>query len=146
MKHRTLRIAWSVGWGVVAVLLCVLWARSYFGLSTFEVLVTRTHRHYLFSTNGATGILRAVRVFAGFEIANRYLDGYFADLNTHSGLKFVRDSAGSFRVLLISYWLLVPGAVCAATLPWLRWRFGLRTLLIGTTLVAMLLGLIGAFH
>ena len=29
MKHRKLRIAWSVAWGVVAVLLCVLWVRSY---------------------------------------------------------------------------------------------------------------------
>src|SRR4030095_6915172 len=28
-KHRKLRIAWSVTWGVVAVLLCVLWVRSY---------------------------------------------------------------------------------------------------------------------
>ena len=26
---RKLRIAWSVAWGVVAVLLCVLWVRSY---------------------------------------------------------------------------------------------------------------------
>ena len=30
MKYRKLRIAWSVGWGVVAVLLIVLlWVRSY---------------------------------------------------------------------------------------------------------------------
>ena len=29
MKYRKLRIAWSVAWGIVAVLLCVLWVRSY---------------------------------------------------------------------------------------------------------------------
>ena len=29
MKHRKLRIAWSVAWGIVTVLLCVLWVRSY---------------------------------------------------------------------------------------------------------------------
>ena len=29
MKHRKLRIAWSVAWGVVAVLLVSLWVRSY---------------------------------------------------------------------------------------------------------------------
>ena len=29
MKYRKLRIAWSVAWGAVAVLLCVLWIRSY---------------------------------------------------------------------------------------------------------------------
>jgi hypothetical protein len=29
MKHRKLRIAWSVAWGVIAVLLVALWVRSY---------------------------------------------------------------------------------------------------------------------
>jgi hypothetical protein len=29
MKYRKLRIAWSVAWGIVAVLLVVLWVRSY---------------------------------------------------------------------------------------------------------------------
>ena len=29
MKHRKLRIAWSVAWGIVAVLLIALWVRSY---------------------------------------------------------------------------------------------------------------------
>jgi len=29
MAYRKLRITWSVAWGMVAVLLCVLWVRSY---------------------------------------------------------------------------------------------------------------------
>ena len=29
MKYRKLRIAWSVAWGVMAVLVCVMWVRSY---------------------------------------------------------------------------------------------------------------------
>src|SRR5262245_26868849 len=29
MKYRKLRIAWSITWGVMATLLCVLWVRSY---------------------------------------------------------------------------------------------------------------------
>jgi hypothetical protein len=29
MKHRKLRIAWSVAWGLAAVLLVALWVRSY---------------------------------------------------------------------------------------------------------------------
>jgi hypothetical protein len=33
MKYRKLRMAWSVGWGVVAVLLIALWVRS---LTKFE--------------------------------------------------------------------------------------------------------------
>ncbi len=29
MKHRKLRIAWSVAWGIAGVLLIALWVRSY---------------------------------------------------------------------------------------------------------------------
>src|SRR4051812_13857870 len=29
MKYRKLRIAWSVGWGLIAVLLCVVFVRSF---------------------------------------------------------------------------------------------------------------------
>src|SRR4051812_47765657 len=35
MKFRKLRIAWSVVWGVVAVLLILLWARSYWRWGAF---------------------------------------------------------------------------------------------------------------
>ena len=45
MKHRKLRIAWSVAWGVVAVLLCVLWVRSYWksdGFAKFAPNQVRT--------------------------------------------------------------------------------------------------------
>src|SRR5262245_51700856 len=36
MKYRNLRIAWSVAWGLLAVLLCVLWVRSYWKLDILE--------------------------------------------------------------------------------------------------------------
>ena len=37
MKFRNLRIAWSVGWGVLAVLLCVLWVRSYWRFDQMRI-------------------------------------------------------------------------------------------------------------
>ena len=40
MNSRKLRIAWSVVWGVVAVLLSVLWLRSYTTQYTLSVQVT----------------------------------------------------------------------------------------------------------
>ena len=54
---------------------------------------------------------------------------------------FGRCSDGNFRV---AHWLAV---LFFATLgivssPWIKWRFSLRTLLIATTLVAVVLGLI----
>src|SRR5262245_48974732 len=36
MKYRKLRIAWSVAWGVIAVVLCVLWVRSYWRADALE--------------------------------------------------------------------------------------------------------------
>ena len=41
-------------------------------------------------------------------------------------------------------WLLAVICTTLATVPWLRWQFSLRTLLIATTLVAIALGLIVA--
>lgn len=37
MKYRKLRMGWSVGWGVVVVMLCVLWVRSYWWIDTVYV-------------------------------------------------------------------------------------------------------------
>jgi hypothetical protein len=39
------------------------------------------------------------------------------------------------------YWPFVATAATVSLIPWLRWRFSLRTLLIATTLVAVGLGL-----
>jgi hypothetical protein len=44
--------------------------------------------------------------------------------------------------LSVPYWLLVLAATSLTAAPWLRWHFSIRTLLIATTLVAVVLGLI----
>src|SRR6185369_8713105 len=36
MRYRKLRIAWSTLWGLVAVLLCILWVRSYWRVDIVE--------------------------------------------------------------------------------------------------------------
>ena len=80
MRFRKLRIAWSVGWGFLAVLLIVLWVRDYLDTRLVASLP------YAFPLLGAAG-------------------------------------------LAIAPWATGPT------------RFSLRTLLIATTLLAMLLGL-----
>ena len=55
MRFRKLRIAWSVAWGVVAVLLVVLWVRSYRVCDVIKWQTTTT-RTDLFSATGAMGI------------------------------------------------------------------------------------------
>jgi hypothetical protein len=47
-------------------------------------------------------------------------------------------------ILVAPFWFAILISIMAATLPWIQWslRFRLRTLLIATTLVAVVLGLI----
>jgi hypothetical protein len=52
MRFRKLRIAWSVAWGVVAVLLCVLWVRSY---TTLDEVYGNDGRYYFVSVTSRCG-------------------------------------------------------------------------------------------
>ena len=47
-----------------------------------------------------------------------------------------------FASLSAPHWFVALLAVGISILPWLRWRFSLRTLLIATTLVAVVLGVV----
>ncbi len=42
MKHRKLRIAWSVAWGVLAVLLIALWVRSYWWVDSIDIHISES--------------------------------------------------------------------------------------------------------
>src|SRR6185436_7674145 len=66
MKHHKLRIAWSVAWGVVAVLLCVLWVRSYSWADTLAFPVTSTHLLGVGSAQGGMTLIKS-----------EYVPGYF---------------------------------------------------------------------
>ena len=107
MKYRKLRIAWSVTWGVVAVLLCVLWVRSY--LAVHDEL----------------GIHNSIYLSDG---------GYI-----HS---FEGPTLGDVLPARLPFVIPVVVAAGLTSLPWFPFRFSLRTLLIATTLVAVVLGLI----
>jgi hypothetical protein len=50
----------------------------------------------------------------------------------------------NYKLVAAPMWLLTLMPICLSMAPWLRWsrRFRLRTLLIATTLVAVVLGLI----
>jgi hypothetical protein len=140
---KALRIGWTVGWGLLAVLLIVLWVRSYWGRTTREILVTPSHRYYIHSLGGTVAFNSEQRIFISVEVQLIYQESDFLHLTTNAGIRILRDdSNGTVYAVLISYWLLEATALCIAAAPWLRWRFSLRTLLIATTLVALGLGLI----
>jgi hypothetical protein len=48
----------------------------------------------------------------------------------------------SAKLVYLPFWFLVLFAATMAGIPWLRWRFSLRTLLIATALVAVGLGVV----
>jgi hypothetical protein len=56
--------------------------------------------------------------------------------------KFQWSFSPNRRVIAIPHWfgVLVLAVLCVLTSPLIRWRFSLRTLLIATTLIAVLLG------
>jgi hypothetical protein len=64
-------------------------------------------------------------------------------LNLEGGLLGLNFDAYQIGwTVVLPYWFLLCIAIAMATVPWIRWskRFGLRTLLIATTLVAVALG------
>ena len=63
-----------------------------------------------------------------------------AQVTPHTSFEWNSDATSS--ILYIPFWFLVMLSAAVGTIPWLTYRFSLRTLLIATTLVAVVLGLI----
>ncbi|HEX3600401.1 MAG TPA: hypothetical protein VHU84_09685 [Lacipirellulaceae bacterium] len=150
MKHRKLRIVWSVVWGIAAVLLVVLWVRSYsrvehtlwnsarasFCISTYPGEVT------IEATNG--GVLMPLGwSHVVFPISGNYSP---ADDEPRTIFGFAWQTDDDSIIAYIPFWFLT--LICAAFTwfgivpPHIVKRFSLRTLLIATTLVAVGLWLI----
>ena len=162
MKYRKLRIAWSVGWGLVAVLLCVLWVRSYSTLdrvsritavSTFQVrsyITLETVSRISAGTFQEIGVTSATIYYK--KITNVQVVGapdptqpwrykstthYWSNVST-----FSRRVSPDGLVFRMPIWAPAVTLAFVASMPWLSPRFSLRTLLIATTLVALLLGVL----
>ena len=136
MRFRKLRIAWSVVCGIACVLLIVLWVRSYWHIEyirtgipppCIEIKSADGKFHlYRFSSDG--------KAFFNLESLS-YAEG------DHAFASNTWDSFDSWYIV-IPDWFATLATACLAAIPWLPHRFSLRTLLIATTLVAVVLGLI----
>jgi hypothetical protein len=147
MRFRKLRIAFSAACLIACVLLIVLWVRSYQWVEAIRLTA---------APNG--GAIQCLSIPGRFAIGQ---------LNAAKPWSFFRMSAAEWRDVIarthttipsetwggilrnpavdqvfVPYWMLVLLSVAIASAPWLRWRFTIRTLLIATTLVAGMLGLI----
>src|SRR5690242_7238395 len=149
MKHRKLRVAWSVVWGVVAVLLVVLWVRSYCYSDTAYCQLIQSptlaaisaEGRFFFGLEGGGSAGTQVQVVS-FSISggvHPFLPVALA--KTTFGFNAKKFSSG--WIVEVPPYLFITLASCVAATPWIQWKrqFALRTLLIATTLVALVLGL-----
>ena len=148
MRFRKLRIAWSVICGIACVLLIVLWVRSYWWA---DLLAYRRGQTYVAVATG-----RGIACFrwnswqpwvtVGNKLGCELLGGPSGTIDSRlKPLEWRRDTDPTtvFGLLIsVPCWCCVAFFATLSAVAWIRWRFRLRTLLIATTLVAMVLGLI----
>jgi hypothetical protein len=158
---RYLRIAWSVVWGLAAVLLIVLWVRSYFWRDPKVIDFSTGRWIHIISMHGRASFayINNSPFVNKFDPAADYVLGrwLFTEVNESTmiptefrppiwnSLAFRWDVYDDGVRAIIPYWSLVLASVAFAFAPWVAvfsWRFSLRTLLVATTLVAVVLGAI----
>ena len=137
---RYLRIAFSATCLIACVLLIVLWVRSYsqlYGLSNSsrQLSLSSCSGHIFINEpfysdeSSEGGSTKIIEVF-----------GYVLFLDSYPAEYVAQDSVG----IAVPDWVFVSSALTIGVIPWIRWpkRFSLRTMLIATTLVAVMLGLV----
>jgi hypothetical protein len=150
-RFRKLRIAWSVACGIACVLLLVLWVRSYWRIDAATSVNGSDYIHFEL-LNGEFHLARLVTV--GNPTPWRSLNRPISNTDVKLSHKFhigIHHAMGIGWELFGNGWkmsvpLVLPAIASGALLvilwvPW-KWRFSLRTLLVATTLVAVVLGAI----
>src|SRR4051812_33900404 len=139
MSFRKLRIAFSVTCGITCVLLIVLWVRSYTAADFCEGSIW-SHWFKVESFGGQFVAKHASSEDVDWSIHSYPMEEIVSEtFMAERGLPRFELGLG---LLLLPYWFLVATTAAFATVPWIRWRFSLRSLLIAMTLVAVVLGLI----
>jgi hypothetical protein len=144
MRFRKLRIAWSVVWGIACVLLIVMWVRSHYWVEQVFVPIGGCMYFVSGSTpntfGGGVTDQSPTGTWGKFSMATTdWLEAIFVD----NGTPFSTAPVWSFdgTSVMMPYWFGLVVTSILSVLPWIR-RYSLRTLLIATTLVALVLGLI----
>ena len=141
---RIARITWTVGCLTAAMLLCVVWVRSYSWLDAAMIHVTNNYMLGVATCQRglavATGPVPKVPRILAFEVQSVSLDDpSIIGLDVEHVLK-----TGAYgRYLIVPYAVLGFIVGLLTVTPWLPLRhFSLRTLVLGVTLGSILLGLV----
>jgi hypothetical protein len=147
MRYRYLRIAFSAVCGVVCLLLIALWVRTYFSCDKVQGPLSATKGFSVTSRRSALGLCVFPANAVPWMVLNFPSDypPTVKPVATALGFGLIQDDAKGLLGFRIPYWfpVLVTAAIgIFVAAPWLPRRFSLRALLIATTLVAVVLGLI----
>jgi hypothetical protein len=150
---RLLRIAVSVVCLIVCGLFIVLWVRSYGSLDMLHGRIWHGRELRLESQHGQVSAYIGPLSTPSWRIRTYSTDGGLM-LGMHD--LWLNKSVSQFSVftvrqglaITVPHWFVILLCVALASLPWIAspYRFSLRTLLIATMLVAIVLGLVVAFQ
>jgi hypothetical protein len=139
--HRNLRIAWSIGCGILALALIALWLRSYWRLDILEKR-TGLQAVQVSSVKGRCAIAHLESRAAKGQSFLSFVAGDAADWRKGGTFGFACFDDGLVKAVVVPHWLPALLLTVFAVIPWFSrsWRFSLRTLLIATAVVAAALG------
>jgi hypothetical protein len=144
MRFRKLRIAWSVAWGTIALLLVTLWMGSISHAIYICLPAIKKHCIFICPMRNAlfVGPGNSFNWHAGIEITSppSWWPGAKSQVIQHG--PFAERATLLGPSYGVSLWLPIALSCSLASLSWFHWRFSLRTLLIAMTLTAVVLGLI----
>jgi hypothetical protein len=141
MKYRKLRIAFSAICIIVCVLLLVLWVRSYGRVDQAQCKISNTSVFVVVSMLG--GLFFSTMETVDDSIVSSFYTDKISSEEERITLSYWQLSLiGPTKFVGVPHWFLATVCGVISILPWLRWRFSLRTLLIAMTLVAAVLGLL----
>jgi hypothetical protein len=139
-----LRIAVTTLSLTACVLLIALWVRSYWWADGI-IRGTTSNKTFTFIASSYGAIEACSQIepnLTGLPAKFRNRWGHFSVKARPVNQQF--DWTANGREIRIEFPTWVPAilAVSLAAAPWIRWRFSLRTLLIATTLIAVVMGMV----
>ena len=140
MRFRKLRIAWLIACVLMCQPLLVLWALSYSEIDHWHVPLGSSHGLWFWTVNGRISACPSSGPQESVPVREEVSAVVLGDMDR----TWPRWNFGTGGQWTVPIWFPVMLVAALAVAPWIRWstRFGLRTILILTTFVAAVLGLI----
>ena len=147
---RRVRIAWTAFWAILAVSFVFMWIRGYWAADSmslntsgksYDVQSVRSMivlKYYNPKSSNTRARLSATRFHVRSTPLGSDYNHIFQDARKTLGFLY-SDSKAQYFVVPYRFPTLVSAALAA--LPWVKRKFSLRTMLIATTLLAVVLGL-----